>query len=239
MPAPTLSPAASAREQVQSQVAALQHRISSMQATKLETRALPTLPALAGILPGGALKQGAAYSVENSTTLVMALLAGPSQSGAWCGVIGLPDFGVEAATRFGIDLERLVLVPAPGDQWLSVTAALVDVLTVVVARPPLRTSDADVARLGARLRQRGCTLIVVGNWPQSEASLRVDSSSWNGLGQGHGSLAGREVTVTSAGRAGLDRPKSARLWLPGTQQEFRTAERARPTIVPALQDAVG
>ncbi|HYI33128.1 MAG TPA: hypothetical protein VEX88_06665, partial [Glaciibacter sp.] len=193
MPASTLSPAAPAREQVRSQVAALQQRISSMQATKLETKALPTLPVLADILPGGTLKQGAAYSVENSTTLVMALLAGPSQSGAWCGVVGLPDFGVEAAMRFGIDLERLVLVPAPGDQWLTVTAALVDVLTVVVARPPLRTSDVDVARLGARLRQRGCTLIVVGNWPQSEASLRVDSSSWNGLGQGHGSLAGREV----------------------------------------------
>jgi hypothetical protein len=239
MPASTLSPAAPAREQVRSQVAALQQRISSMQATKLETKALPTLPVLADILPGGALKQGAAYSVENSTTLVMALLAGPSQSGAWCGVVGLPDFGAEAATRFGIDLERLVLVPAPGDQWLTVTAALVDVLTVVVARPPLRTSDADVARLGARLRQRGCTLIVVGDWPQSEASLRIDSSSWNGLGQGYGSLAGREVTVTSAGRAQFDRPKSARLWLPDTQQEFRTAERARPTIVPALQDAAG
>lgn len=239
MPAPTLSSAAPAREQMRSQVAALQQRISSMQATKLETTALPTLPVLADILPGGALKQGVAYSVENSTTLVMALLAGPSQSGAWCGVVGLPDFGAEAATRFGIDLERLVLVPAPRDQWLTVTAALVDVLTVVVTRPPLRTSDADVARLGARLRQRGCTLVVVGGWPQSEASLRIDSSRWDGLGHGYGSLEAREVTVTSAGRTGLDRPVSARLWLPDTDQGFRRAERARPTIVPALTDAAG
>ena len=143
-------PLASAREQI----AALQQRISSMQATKLDTKTLPTLAALAEVLPGGALKQGAAYSVSGSTTLVMALLAGPSQSGAWCGVVGMPDFGAEAASRFGIELERLVFVPAPGDQWLSVTAALVDVLSVVVMRPPLRTSDADVARLGARLRQR-------------------------------------------------------------------------------------
>ncbi len=239
MPAPALSSGAPAGEQVQSQVAALKQRISSMQATKLETRALPTLPALSDILPSGALKQGAAYSVENSTTLVMALLAGPSQSGAWCGVVGLPDFGAEAAARFGIDLERLVLVPSPGDQWLTVTAALVDVLTVVVAKPPLRTSDAEVARLGARLRQRGCTLIVVGGWPQSEASLRIDSSRWTGLGQGHGSLAGREVTVTSAGRTGFDRPKTASLWLPDAGQEFRTVERTRPAIVPVLQDAAG
>jgi hypothetical protein len=243
MPAPALSPAAPVREQLESQVAALKQRISSMQATKLSTKTLPTLPVMADILPGGALKQGAAYSVDNSTTLVMALLAGPSQSGAWCGVVGLPDFGAEAATSFGIDLERLVLVPAPGDQWLTVTAALVDVLAVVVAKPPLRTSDAEVARLGARLRQRGCTLIVVGGWPQSEARLRIEASSWSGLGSGHGSLAGREVTVTSAGRTGLDRPRSARLWLPDSQQNFRTAEWPRPSIVPSLlpqlQDAAG
>jgi hypothetical protein len=230
----------SASAAVSSQVAELKQRISSMEATKLETKTLPTLPALAGILPGGALRQGAAYSVENSATLVMALLAGPSQGGAWCGVVGMPDFGAEAATRFGIDLERLVLVPAPGDQWLTVTAALVDVLTVVVAKPPLRTSDADVARLSARLRQRGCTLIVMGSWPQSEARLRIEASRWSGLGQGHGYLAGREVAVTTAGGRGDGRLQRDRLWLPDAQLQFRAApgESAapmRPTAVPRWQ----
>jgi len=41
-------------------------------------------------------------------------------------VVGVPEFGVEAASSFGIDLERLVLVPNPGDQWLAVTAAIAD-----------------------------------------------------------------------------------------------------------------
>jgi hypothetical protein len=230
------SPPAGVREQV----AVLQQRISSMQATKLETRTLPTAPALAGVLPGGALRQGAAYSVEGSTTLVMALLAGPSQSGSWCGVVGLPGFGVEAAARFGIDLSRLVLVPTPGEQWLTVTAALVDVLGVVVTRPPAGTSDAEAARLAARLRQRGCTLIVVGGWPQSEAVLRVDASRWTGLGRGHGYLSGREVTVGSAGRTGFDRPRQARLWLPDAGQRFAAATelpRPRPVLVPELQEA--
>jgi hypothetical protein len=229
-----------------SQVAALQQRISSMQATKLESRSLPTLPALADILPGGALRQGSAYSVESSTTLVMALLAGPSQGGAWCGVVGLPDFGAEAATRFGIDLERLVLVPAPGDQWLTVTAALVDVLSVVVIKPALHTTDADVARLGARLRQRGCTLIVMGSWPQSVAVLRIEASRWSGLGRGHGYLTGREVTVASVGDRGFDRPRRAALWLPDAEQQFRAgginpggSGPMRPTIVPALREAAG
>lgn len=239
LPPAALPTAAPSRGESSEQVAALRSRISGMEATKLETRALPTLPALAAILPGGALRQGAAYSVEGSTTLVMALLAGPSQAGAWCGVVGLPDFGAEAATRFGIELDRLVLVPTPGDQWLTVTAALVDVLTVVVIRPPGRTSDADVARLGARLRQRGCTLIVVGDWPQSEARLGIETSRWSGLGQGHGYLAGREVTVTSSGRNGPGLARSARLWLPDERLEFRADEPPRRAVVPVPREAAG
>lgn len=235
LPLPDSSPA-----RVREQVAVLQQRISSMQATKLETRTLPTSPALSAVLPGGALRQGAAYSVDGSTTLVMALLAGPSQAGAWCGVVGLPGFGAEAATRFGIDLSRLVLVPRPGEQWLTVTAALVDVLGVVVTRPPAGLSDAEATRLAARLRQRGCTLIVVGAWPQSEAVLRIDSSRWTGLGQGHGYLSEREVTVATAGRTGAGRPRQARLLLPDADQRFRpAAPRPRPALVPDLQEATG
>ncbi|MET0725860.1 MAG: hypothetical protein ABWY36_05880 [Leifsonia sp.] len=207
-------------------VAELQARIRGMQATRLETAALPTSEAMAAVLPGGALRQGGAYSVAGSLTLAMALLAGPSASGAWCGVVGVPDFGAEAAARFGIDLERLVLVPDPGEHWLTATAALVDVLTVVVLRPPARAGDADVARLSARLRQRGAALVVLGAWPQSDATLSIAGSTWSGLGAGHGHLAAREVTVTATGRLGYDRPRSVRLWLPDGRQAFRIAEDA-------------
>ncbi|MCM6764534.1 hypothetical protein NB037_19155, partial [Rathayibacter sp. ZW T2_19] len=130
----------------------LQSRIRDMQATTLETKSLATLPAFAAALPGGTLKQGAAYSVDGSLSLAMGLLAGPSAEGAWCGVVGVPEFGAEAAAGIGIDLERLVLVPSPAEHWLTVTAALVDVLTVVLTRPPASVSSADVSRPGARLR---------------------------------------------------------------------------------------
>lgn len=198
----------------------LQQRIRSMQASSLGSRLLPTHPAIAALLPGGGLKQGATYSVERSTTLLMALLAGPSQAGAWCGVIGVPEFGVEAAQGFGIDLERLVLIPHPGEEWLTVTAAIADVLGVVVTRPPTRASDAALSRLTARLRQRGSTLIVLGNWPQSEAMLSIGESQWSGIGSGHGHLTARQVTVTVTSRAS-GRPRSSRLWLPDAELKVR------------------
>lgn len=204
-------------------VETLQARIRSMQATKLDSRLIPTHPAIAGLLPGGGLKQGAVYSVERSAMLLMALLAAPSAAGSWCAVVGVPEFGVEAAQRFGIDLDRLVLVPHPGDDWLSVTAAIADVMGVVVTRPPKRATDSSIARLSARLRQRGATLLVLGSWPQSEAMLSLSQSEWHGIGQGHGHLVAREVTVTVTSRV-TGRPRSARLWLPDASETIRRSD---------------
>jgi hypothetical protein len=217
----------------------LQARIGRMQAKKLDDRDLPTHSAIAGLLPGGALKQGAAYSVDASVTLLMVLLAGPSAAGSWCGVVGIPEFGVEAASRYGIDLERLVLVPDPGDQWLAVTAAVADVMGVVVTRPPKRATDATVSRLAARLRQRGVTLIVLGPWPQTEAMLSLSHSQWSGIGDGHGYLAARQATVTVTSRAG-GRPRSADLWLPDLSEGFSSVRgHGVPMQLPTRREAVG
>jgi len=192
----------------------LQERIRQLQTTKLDTRSLPTHPEIGRLLPGGALKEGATYSVDRSLTLLMLLLAAPSAAGAWCGVVGVPEFGVEAAAGFGIALDRLVLVPVPGDQWLATTAAVADALSVIVIRPPRLASDASVARLSARLRKRGATLLVLGSWPQSEAMLSITESAWTGIGDGHGHLQAREATVTVTSKA-RGKPRSARLRLPG------------------------
>jgi hypothetical protein len=135
----------------------------------------------------------------------------------------MPEFGVEAAQHAGVDLDRLVLVPHPGDQWLAVTAAIADVMGIVVTRPPKRATDSNVARLAARLRQRGTTLLVLGPWPQTEAMLSLSGSQWHGIGEGHGHLAAREVTVTVTSRT-ASRPRSARLWLPDAGDTVRRAE---------------
>lgn len=173
----------------------------------------PTLPGLTRLLGGYGLKRGVPYLVESSTSLAMAMLAGPSGAGSWSAAIGLPSLGTQAAESMGIDLTRLALVPDPGAHWLDVVATLCDALDVVVVRPLGRPRDADVRRIAARMRQRGATLIVLGSsWPGSELRLAVGRSTWLGLhSDGHGHLAARHAPVTASGKG---RPYVEHMWLP-------------------------
>jgi hypothetical protein len=183
-------------------------------ADRVRQQPFPVPPALAGLLPGGGLLPGSAYCLGEAGALLLALLAEPSREGTWCGVVGLPEFGVEAAARAGIALDRVALVPEPGERWLAVTAALAEVLPVVALRPGGTVRAADASRLAARLRDRGGVLLVDGQWPQAAATLTLAGASWDGLGAGHGHLSSRTVTVTVATRHAP--PRQARLTLPTT-----------------------
>lgn len=222
-PLPSAAPRAARVEE-------LQARIRGMQGARLDAKAVPTHPAFADVLPGGTLREGTIVQVEGSMTLLMALLAGPSAEGRWAAIVGMPEFGIEAAARFGISLERLALVPDPGDQWLAVAAALADVIPVIAVRPTGRVSPAEASRLQARLRQRGTTMLVAGSWPGSDARLGLEASEWHGIERGHGHLVDREVVVNVAGRGEFVRHARSRLRLPGRSLEFAPvgSDPARP-----------
>lgn len=216
----------------------LRSRVTQMQG-RPAAQPVCTHPALAGLLQ---MQTGSSYGVE-SASLATLLLAGPSADGAWCGIVGCADrdgaaLGLEAAEAAGVDLSRTILVPDPGEKWLEVTAALVDVLGVVVVRPPAQVAAGDAARLAARLRQRGSILVVWGDWPRCEARLALSDVEWVGLGSGHGHLRARQATVevsrgTTPGGTSHERSEwgtvSTRLWLPDHDL------RIRPVDVPPVQ----
>ena len=193
------------------QIHDLRTKIKQLEKSGLGSRLLPTYPALGRLLPHGGLQRGATYSVAESSTLAMAMLAGPSAAGAWCAVLGMPEFGIEAAAQLGIDLARLVLVPEPGDQWLTVSAALVDVVGVLLLRAPGPVSSSQAARLSARIRQRGCVVVAMRAWPQAEAELRLGEERWDGLGEGYGVLNERAMAVSAHWRSGQVRQGELRI----------------------------
>jgi pyruvate/2-oxoglutarate dehydrogenase complex dihydrolipoamide acyltransferase (E2) component len=164
---------------------------------------LPVLPALAPLLPGGALRRGATVAVgaasglgagagaAGATSLALALAAGPSQAGAWVAAVGLGSLGAVAAAGFGVALDRLALVDDPAGaarpgtlggrggrgtvSWAAVVAGLVDGFDVVLvaAGPGWRRRPADARRLVARVRERGAVLVAVGGDLPERSQVRL------------------------------------------------------------------
>lgn len=203
----------------------LQQRVHRMQGAGV-TRTLDSLPALREVIR---LKTGGAYAVD-SPSLAMALMAGPSLAGEWSAVVGVPEFGLEAAAGFGLALERTIVVPHPGEHWLSVTAGLADVVSVVLVKPSGPVTESQAERLRSRLRQKDAALLCWGGWPRCDAEVVVSASSWTGLGQGHGHLRGRTVEV-SVRRGGAPARRTT-LWLPGTDQQVDVRREAGAVAAP-------
>ncbi|GAA3648398.1 hypothetical protein [Microbacterium marinilacus] len=235
---------ATARPHTAAEVQRLRGQITRMQRRSAQVDAIPVHDALASLFPDGGLRPGSVYSVDGGTGLLLALMAAPSRAGSWCAAIGMPELAAEAAEGYGVDLERFAMVPSPGDRWLAVTAAVAEVFPVVAVRPSHSARDSETARIGAKLRDRGGVLLVQGRWPQAEATLRLHDAAWSGLGQGHGLLAVREVTVTAVGRR-FPVPRSVRVQLPGplgapasvvaaVRPAWRTVRRADPASLEAV-----
>lgn len=164
-------------------IADLQQRIAALQ----QSSARESLGSLEGLEGTVRVAAGGVYSVEHAS-LGLALLAGVSRAGGWCAVVGTPDLGYERGAELGLDVQRTVVVPDPGEEWVEVTSALIDVTQVVLVRPPARVSPRVASLLAARLRRRSSALVSWGPWPGSDLRLRVEQSRWEGLGLGHGHL---------------------------------------------------
>jgi hypothetical protein len=175
---------------------------------------VPVLPPLLPLFPGGGLRKGSTVAVSGSASLLLALLAGASQSGSWCAAVGVPSLGAVAAAEIGVVLERLAFVPRPGAELAAVVAALIDGVDVVVIGQPSRLHVAEVRRLVARARQRGSVLVGFGGWHGADVRLSVAASEWRGLGAGSGHLRARQVRVRLEGRGSAARPRQADVWLP-------------------------
>ena len=184
---------------------------------------LPVLPAFAPLLPGGGLAKGAVVAVDQPGALCLALAAGASQAGMWCGVAGIPELGVVAAAGMGIEPDRMMLVPEPGPRWAEVAAVMLAACEVVLLRPPGHVPATLRRRVETVACKNGSALIVAAEWEGAPIRLAVAWQQWKGAGDGYGRLRARLTEVVADGRGALARPRRARLWLPGPDGKVTTA----------------
>ena len=193
---------------------------------------LPVLPALRELLPRGGLARGSVVTVAEFGLLALALAAGASADGAWCGIAGVPEAGVLAASGLGLDAERTLLVPDPGHAWPQVVASLLDGCELVLLRPPAQAlppgaPGAQVRqRLEATLRRGRGVLLVVGDWPGAQVRLQVLTQGWTGLGDGHGRLRACCAQVMADGRGQAAVARTCWLWLPAEDGRVTAADPA-------------
>ena len=165
--------------------------------------------------------------------LSLALLAGASADGAWCGIAGVPEAGVLAAVGLGLDAERILLVPDPGHAWPQVVASLLDGCELVLLRPPARAPAQVRQRLEATLRRVRGVLLVAGDWPGAQVRLRVTTQGWTGLDDGHGRLRACCAEVVADGRGEAAMTRTRWLWLPAEDGSVTMAD---PADIPARGD---
>jgi hypothetical protein len=182
---------------------------------------LPVPSALVGLFPAGGLGLGTTVAVRGSRAVLLSLLAATTQH-VRAAVVGMPDLGMLAAAEYGVDTERLALIPHPGTQVAEVVAAVLDGFAVVVlaAEHVLGADQRGVTlarRLSSRARHRAAVLLTFGNWPTPELTLNCSQARWHGLGHGHGHLTDREITVEATGRGAAGQARRACLHLPVDQ----------------------
>jgi hypothetical protein len=196
------------------------------------TGALPVLAALRELLPRGGLARGSVVTVAEFGLLALALAAGASADGAWCGIAGVPEAGVLAASGLGLDVERTLLVPDPGRAWPQVVASLLDGCELVLLRPPTQAPPQEASgaqvrqRLEATLRRGRGVLLVVGDWPGAQVRLRILTQGWTGLGDGHGRLRACCAQVMADGRGQAAVARTRWLWLPAEDGRVTAADPA-------------
>ena len=126
-----------------------------------------------------ACQDSGVLTLRGSTTLLLAALALRQGATGWCGVIGGDELGWCAATEVGLDLNRVLTVPAPlldDASTLTVTSTLldgVDTLLIGAAiaeglRPQHRR------RLLSRARERGHLILTPARW-EGARILRADA----------------------------------------------------------------
>lgn len=206
--------------------------------TPARERTIQIEPALSRLFPDAGLQRGHIIGCRGvaARSLSLALAARPVAAGAWLAVVGLDDFGVEAAVELGVPAERVVAIAATtAHEWAERTAAAADGFELILTAPPTG-ADRAMRQVRQRLKARGGVLIAVprsgsgaGSCSGADIEISTSDDEWYGIGAGHGRLMARRVTVRSSGRR-VPRPVTVDCWLPGPDGRVDVVQTGRSDI---------
>lgn len=152
----------------------------------------------AAILPHGGLPRRAVTHLSDTPALVVEMLDSVTAAEGFAGVVGWPELSYAGVGA----LERVIAVPDPGIDPLSVAGVLVEGLDLVVLHTPqpLNVSPVRARPLLARVRKgRAALLMVNARVPSPALSITGRVTGFHGIGRGVGTIAGMDMRVEAAG----------------------------------------
>lgn len=188
-------------------------------------RTVPVVAGLHELVPSGALQRGSTVAVhgQGAVSFALALAGEASRSGSFLAVVAPSTFNLGVCLDFGVPLRRVVQFVLPHDTgagagWAQLVAAVIEGFDLTLVADPRRISAAHARGLTARARERGAIMVRAGgpSWPDAP-DLRYDvhEPTWHGLGEGHGHVQARTVSVRVAGRRWPGAPRERHLRLTG------------------------
>jgi len=170
---------------------------------------LPMPESLGDVLPTP-LPRGTVAVLSGARSLPLSMVAAVTAEGGHAAIVGQPDVGLLAAVEMGADLSRIAVIPDPGGDPIEVAAVLMDGMDMVVLGLGGRSVPATRARaVGARARQKGCTLLVTnGDWQGASARLDARVCGYEITGQGRpgfGRIAKVQLAYSVSGRVASGR----------------------------------
>ena len=126
-----------------------------------------------------ACQDSGVLTLRGSTTLLLAALALRQGATGWCGVIGGDELGWCTATEVGLDLNRVLTIPAPlldDASTLTVTSTLLDGVDTLLIGAPVAEGlrPQHRRRLLSRARERGHLILTPARW-EGARILRADA----------------------------------------------------------------
>lgn len=171
--------------------------------------------ALADVLPRRGIARGGVVAVSGARSILMAMIATVSGSGAHVGIVGMPNLNLESIVEWGGDLSRIATVPEPGVDPVEVATVLLDGMDLVVLGMAGNNVPPSRARVVmGRLRKQCSTLLTDARWPGAQLWLDAEVLTYRHVPgahadadladarRGYGRIGGMslQVTVTDRGR---------------------------------------
>ena len=198
----------------------LQERLAPL--TLARERTHPAPEALQPLFPFGGPPQGHTIGFDGpgSWSVGLALAGAALGEQGWMAVVGIEELGLPAAADHGVRLDRLLMIASPpSDQLAAVVATLIGTVDLVALAPHRRPSHHQARRLAALCREQATTLLLFDggrHWPLPlDLRLTTTVERWDGIGQGHGHLRQRLLTVTAVGRRASARSRQVSVLAPG------------------------